>query len=243
MARLILTYNKKVLSNHLLASGREITIGRDPKNKISIDHTAISQHHAKIISDGQGLHLSDLGSTNGTIVNDEKVMSCQLAHQDWIVIGKHLMIVDLYETLSFEAAAQMLKAESSGVADADGTMLLNMEHMNQVQSHVQILDFISFMSEQKEDFELTERSVSIGKNKDVDIAIKGLWTFLAGKPTAKIEKHSGDYYLEYVAGMLKPKINNTPIQRPTKLKDQDVIKIGPLIMQMHRTRLALSPYR
>jgi len=240
MARLILTYNNKVLSNHLLVSGRELTIGRDPKNKISIDHTAISQHHAKIIHDGQGLHLSDLGSTNGTIVNDEKVMSCQLAHQDWIVIGKHLMIVDLYETLSLEAAAQMLKAESSGVADADGTMLLNMD---QVQSRVQILDFVSFMSGQKKDLELTEKPVSIGKNKDVDIVIKGLWTFLAGEPTAKIEKHSGDYYLEYVAGMLKPKINNTPIQRPTKLKDQDVIKIGPLKMQMHRSRLALSPYR
>ena len=240
MARLILTYNKKVLRNHLLVPDTEIIIGRDPKNEISIDHPAISQHHARIIHDGKSLRLSDLGSTNGTIVNDQRVVSCQLAHQDWIFIGKHLLIVDLYETLSLEAATQMLRFESSGVAEAEGTMLLNMD---QLQSHVQELDFLSFMSEQLEDFELSERPVFIGKNKNADIRIKGFWSFLTGKPAAKIEKHSGNFYLESVAGLLKPKINNTPVQKPTRLKDQDMIKIGPLKVQIHRNRLDLSPYR
>ena len=238
MARLFLTFNSQVLSNHLTIAGRKITIGRGSDNTIGIDHPAVSHHHAKIVHDEKGLHLSDLGSTNGTMVNDERVMSCQLAHQDWVIIGKHIIVVDLYETLTLETATQMLKGESSSVADADGTMLLEMD---QSQSYVQNFDFLSFLSEQKEDFELSNRPVYIGKNKDADILIKGVWTFLSGEPTASIEKHSGDYYLEFISGMLRPKVNNKPIQQPTKLKHQDVIKIGALRMQMHCTSLDLSP--
>ena len=234
MARLILTYNNQVISNHLLVSGRELTIGRDKNNDISIDHSAVSQRHVKILLDHQGLHLHDLGSTNGTIVNDEKVMSCQLAHQDWIVIGKHLMMVDLYESLSLETATQMLKTETRDAAEAEGTMMIDRD---QLGSREQILDFLRFESERKDDFELTDRPVYIGKNKDADIVLKGLSSFLAGEPTAKIEKHSGDYYLEFVAGILKPKVNNTPIQKPTRINDQDELKIGSLRMQFHRSRL------
>lgn len=238
MARLFLTFNNKVLSHHFIVSGKEITIGRGPNNHIIIDHPTVSQKHAKIVHDEQGLHLSDLGSSNGTMVNDERVMSCQLAHQDWVVIGKYLIVVDLYQTLSLEAAAQMLRAESSGVAEADGTMLLNIDA---TQPSTQSFDFLSFMSEKKEDLELSDRPVYIGKNKDADILIKGLWTFLSGEPTARIEKYSGDYYLEFVSGMIKPKVNNKPIQSPTKLNHYDEIKIGPLRMQFHRTKLALAP--
>lgn len=237
MARLFLTFNNKVLSHHFIVSGKEITIGRGPNNHIIIDHPTVSQKHAKIVHDEQGLHLSDLGSSNGTIVNDERVMSCQLAHQDWVVIGKYLIVVDLYETLSLEAAAQMLTADSSGAADADGTMLLNIDS-SQPSTHS--FDFLSFMSGMKEDLELSDRPVYIGKNKDADILIKGFWTFLCGEPTARIEKHRGNYYLEFVSGLLRPKVNNKPIQRSTKLKHHDEIKIGPLKMQFHRTVLAQS---
>jgi pSer/pThr/pTyr-binding forkhead associated (FHA) protein len=238
MARLFLTLNNQVLSHHFILSGKEVTIGRGPDNRIIIDHPAVSLKHAMIVHDEQGLHLSDLGSSNGTMVNNERVMSCQLAHQDWVVVGKYLIVVDLYETLSLEAAAHMLKTQVSGVADADGTMLLNMDMS---QPSTQSFDYLSFMSEKAQDFELSDRPVYIGKNKDADIFIKGLWKFLSGEPTATIEKHSGDYYLEFVSGMLRPKVNNKPIQKPTKLNHHDEIKIGPLRIQFHRTRLALSP--
>lgn len=238
MARLYLTYNNIVLNTHRLVSDSEIFIGRDSNSHICIDHPAVSQQHAKIIYNGEGLQLLDLDSTNGTIVNDEKVMTCQLTHQDWIVVGKHLIIVDLHETLSLEAKTQMPKAGSSGVAAADGTILMDRD---QLQSGMQVMEFLSFASEDKEDFELSGTVVSIGKNKDADILIKGLWAFLAGEPAARIEKHGSDYYLEYVTGMLNPKINNTPIRKRTKLNHKDLIKIGPVRMQFHRIQRNLSP--
>jgi predicted component of type VI protein secretion system len=239
MARLILTYNNKVLSNHFVAPGKQLTIGRDSKNQISINHSAVSQKHAKIVHDEKGLHLSDLGSTNGTLVNGERVSSCQLVHQDWVVIGKHLIVVDLYETLSLEVATQMLEGKTSGVAEADGTVMLNVG-IDQSQTRMQRYYSLSFMSEQKGDFELSDKPVSIGKNKDADIKIKGLWSFLSGEPAARIEKHSGDYYLEYLSGMLKPKVNNQPLHKPAKLRNHDVIKIGPLKLQVNCSLVNLS---
>ena len=90
MARLILTFNNKVLSTHLLSPGQQITIGRHPNNPIVIDNLAVSAHHAAIRLDGQKLILTDMGSRNGTLVNNEPVTECQLAHQDWITVGKHI---------------------------------------------------------------------------------------------------------------------------------------------------------
>ena len=47
-----------------------ITIGRDPKAAISLHSGAVSWRHAEIIQAGNGHILRDLGSENGTFVND-----------------------------------------------------------------------------------------------------------------------------------------------------------------------------
>lgn len=230
MARLILTYGNKVLSNHLVAPDSEIIIGRDSASQVVIEHPSVSSRHARIRQSADGVHISDLGSTNGTYVNDDKVVDCQLAHQDWIQIGKHVLIVDLYETLSLDATVQMLLAGSSGAADAEGTMMLDME-MNG-GSRWTPLDYLNFLSDNEADFELTSKPVTIGKNSDADIVVSGLWSFLAGQPSATINKQGSDYYIDYVAGILKPKVNGATINQPTRLNHHDVIRIGSLRMQL-----------
>ncbi len=231
MARLILTFGNKVLSNHLVAPDSEITIGRDPANQIVIEHPSVSSRHARIRQTGGGVHLTDLGSTNGTYVNDDKVVDCQLTHQDWVHIGKHILIVDLYETLSLDATVQMLLAGSSGAADADGTMMLDMA-MNGA-SHWTPLDYLNFLTGNQADYELSTKPVTIGKNRDADIMVGGLWSILAGQPSATISKQGEDYYIDYVAGILKPKVNGTAISEPTRLSHHDVIHLGPLRMQLY----------
>ena len=46
-------------------------IGRSSKNDLFIDQESISRHHARITFDGTHYWVADLGSTNGTYVNDE----------------------------------------------------------------------------------------------------------------------------------------------------------------------------
>jgi pSer/pThr/pTyr-binding forkhead associated (FHA) protein len=233
MARLVLTLNNKVLSSHKVEPGMKLTIGRHVDNHIRIDHLSVSAHHAAVRLNDQELVLTDLGSRNGTFVNDERVTECRLAHQDWIAIGKHICIVDLHDSLSLESTQKELKARSSALLEANQTIVLDRETS---QSGWLGFDYLSFMTAGRQDYELTDRKVTIGKNRQADIRIGGLWSLLAGKPSATITKTNEEYILEHVNGMLKPRVNGMTIQGPTKLNHQDIIKVGPVEVQIRCVR-------
>jgi len=50
-----------------------ITIGRSPEVGISLPHPLISRAHAQVRLDAQGLILTDLGSSNGTFIGEERL--------------------------------------------------------------------------------------------------------------------------------------------------------------------------
>ena len=73
---------------------KSMMIGRDNDCDIQIDESSVSGNHAKLeikpneFLDGHDdIFLEDLGSTNGTMVNDEKIDRCQLQPGDIIEIG------------------------------------------------------------------------------------------------------------------------------------------------------------
>ena len=91
MARLILMFNNQVVKEYPLMK-ESITIGRNEDNTITVDNLAVSGYHARIDAAGKDFILTDLQSTNGTFVNDKKVISHKLVHGDNIIIGKHLIL-------------------------------------------------------------------------------------------------------------------------------------------------------
>jgi pSer/pThr/pTyr-binding forkhead associated (FHA) protein len=71
-----------------------ISIGRDQDSDIQIDDDGVSGKHAYIhvkasaqLEGHEDILLEDLGSTNGTLVNDEPVDRCQLKPNDIITIA------------------------------------------------------------------------------------------------------------------------------------------------------------
>jgi len=54
-------------------TGSTITVGRAPENDISLDDGQVSRHHAILRRQGNEIILEDLGSTNGTLVNGERI--------------------------------------------------------------------------------------------------------------------------------------------------------------------------
>lgn len=68
--------------------GQTIILGRSAKSDIQIDQESVSRNHAKIMNTGQSIILRDLGSTNGTYVNDELIDEYVLRDGDFIKIGR-----------------------------------------------------------------------------------------------------------------------------------------------------------
>ena len=69
-------------------TGDTITIGRAVENDIVITSKRVSREHARVRREGWRVVLEDLGSTNGTFLNDERLLSPVALHdEDRIKIG------------------------------------------------------------------------------------------------------------------------------------------------------------
>ena len=53
--------------------GKVMVIGRHPDCDVVLEYGAVSRQHAHVVQDGTGIWLEDLGSRNGTFVNDHKI--------------------------------------------------------------------------------------------------------------------------------------------------------------------------
>lgn len=70
-----------------LEMGIRTTIGRLPLNVVVLDDVKVSREHAVIRSTPTGYVITDLHSTNGSLVNGEVIAECVLEDGDRITIG------------------------------------------------------------------------------------------------------------------------------------------------------------
>lgn len=72
----------------------EIFIGRDTANDISINDPEVSRRHARIFVQGYNFILEDLGSTNGTLVNGQRLMGPYVLHPgELIILGEQVSLL------------------------------------------------------------------------------------------------------------------------------------------------------
>ncbi len=77
-------------SRHTLKSFRITssgTIGRAPDNALVLDDPLISKHHARIDLSGNGMVVTDLGSTNGVYVDGQRVSQVQVTQPVLLGLG------------------------------------------------------------------------------------------------------------------------------------------------------------
>jgi hypothetical protein len=70
-----------------LRTGRSV-IGRGSDADVTLDDTGASRHHAEVLWDGRRAQLNDLGSTNGTILNGQRITKAPLPADSVIEIGR-----------------------------------------------------------------------------------------------------------------------------------------------------------
>ncbi len=67
-------------------------IGRNPDSDILFDDISVSRSHAEIVNSKSGLVVRDLGSLNGTYINQNLTEQSPLRHGDELQIGKFRMV-------------------------------------------------------------------------------------------------------------------------------------------------------
>jgi hypothetical protein len=65
-----------------------VTVGRARTSDIVLDESFVSSTHARFVPRGQFFYVEDLGSTNGTFVNDRRVTEAQLKLDTRVRIGE-----------------------------------------------------------------------------------------------------------------------------------------------------------
>ncbi len=71
---------------------KEVTIGRDLGNTLSVADRTVSRFHARMVEGDGSYYVCDLGSHNGTLVNGERVRRRKLFHMDEVRLGNLVLI-------------------------------------------------------------------------------------------------------------------------------------------------------
>ena len=71
-----------------LRSGAPLVVGRALNSDIPVFDPTISRKHAEVALDDDGVHVTDLGSSNGTFLNGARIDAARLSPGDVITFGK-----------------------------------------------------------------------------------------------------------------------------------------------------------
>ncbi len=95
MNELLLLATDQKVHAYELAQFSRVGIGRHESNDIQLPSRAVSNFHAEILKEDGALVIRDLGSTNGTRVNGERVDRSPVSPGDSIRIGNHVLSLQL----------------------------------------------------------------------------------------------------------------------------------------------------
>jgi pSer/pThr/pTyr-binding forkhead associated (FHA) protein len=238
MPTISLLFKDKILANYQISKGDTLLVGRNKINDIVIDNLAVSSQHAKIESDGNGFLYVDLQSENGSFMSDQAIKSYWLNDGDTITIGKHKLkfsnpkinkqiekqssVINKTMKMDTKRYRELMEKHEQKIGNDNPSI------KNKDNEHHKAKGRLSFLTESKEDLELNAKSVRIGKGLQSDILVK---SFAVGKTSAVINKLSDGWYINYVGGISKPRLNNRIIKKSIKLKNLDIISIGSTQLQ------------
>lgn len=84
--------------------GDQLTIGRDSTNPVAINDAEVSRKHARLMFQGGKYVLEDLGSTNGTFVNGQRLAGpVVLKPGDVVSLGEQIVL--MYDAIAADAGA------------------------------------------------------------------------------------------------------------------------------------------
>ena len=239
MPKIILKFEAAVIKEFNLTAS-SFTIGRKPDNDLAIDHPAVSGHHCRISQQGDTYFIEDLNSTNGTLVNDKKIIKAGIHDKDVITLAKHtLVFVDDRP----QAAASTAPAQAAPAAPAPAVKTPAPSNMNETMNDIQLVggaknkfDRIGGLIitegavDAQTDFVLKDTSTYLGKSDRANIKVKA--GMMAPDLGAMVNRKSDGYVLVAIKEGY-PKVNGIDVEKERRLNEGDVIEVGDTKLQFY----------
>lgn len=217
MSKLTLSFKGTILKVIPILRG-QMLIGHDPACHLHIDSLALAAQHARIDTKDQTSILVDLGSEQGTFVNQKRIDKHLLEDGDIIRVGKHTL--------------QYIFEEVDDLSSVDEL------HLSNADIRQPSIPAVEEKTEPAENHHIKNGWLQIlnGQNLGRTLNLNRSMTNL-GKPgvaTAVITRREGDYFLSHLEGKRPPSVDDKPIgDRSYKLHDGNTIQIGNIKMQFY----------
>lgn len=92
-------------------AGEQLTIGRDSTNGVAINDAEVSRKHSSLMFQGGKYVIDDLGSTNGTFVNGQRLAGpVVLKAGDVVSLGEQIVL--MYDAINADAGATVMSRKA-----------------------------------------------------------------------------------------------------------------------------------
>lgn len=212
------TYDKIKLRRDTTIIGRE-------KGDIIINDPEVSSSHCQIQQIDNDYHLFDMNSTNGTYVNNNRIVKARLKNNDIIKIGSSILQFNLENEENIKDIPTIFKSLKEPNSDQPKSLIKTMietELKNTTQPKIKLS--ITYHNGKTEEIILNQQKIFIGRassfgsfDKDSEISRKHLLVKL---------NNTGEVFIEDMNSTNGTFVNNTKITGMILVKPNDDIRIG-----------------
>lgn len=202
MGKLVIKFQGKLVREVNLKLG-DTKIGRKPGCGIVLDDKGVSSEHALIKTVGMKSSIQDLGSTNGTYVENQQVTQHELRSGETITIGGHSLVYR--DTTNFDAPAFGQRPPARTVPSAP-----------QARKTAVLAPFAQLLGVE-----------GLEKGKRMPLIKEEVVLDKPGKNPARISRTANGYLLEASVGAGEPRLNDKPLPPGGQLlKNGDIIEVA-----------------
>jgi pSer/pThr/pTyr-binding forkhead associated (FHA) protein len=201
------------IQEHLLKPGDVVTIGRGENNQIVINSPKISRNHARIEWSGERFTIRDLGSSNGTFINGQRVESMPFPLKD----GDEITLERF--PIKFEAAAI-----ARVVQDIFG--MATVPAVGRFHEAPKVFLKVIAGPDIGQEFEIVGEVLTIGRVSKMASWEVCLNDRTVSRPHSRIEKNGSSYFLIDLGSANGTTVNGLFAIEPVMLNEGDVIGIG-----------------
>ena len=194
----------------LILNRPELTIGRALDNDLILNDTAVSLHHARIAKIQALFYIEDLGSTNSTFVNEQRIDEQPLTPGDQIRIGNQVLIFQETATDTIDVLMEPL----------DETVMLA-PRQRAMGPKVTLL-VVDGRTDQTQ-YELSGPAAVIGSDAHATVKLRG---WFAPRLAAQFNRHPSGYTIQPASDQKELRVNGQFVDTSVLLKNGDVIEVA-----------------